>query len=237
MSETETTSNDRPTEVDTYLRHRSRYRDANPYPPVGAPDLVDRYRARVEIVPLALTIADLTEHASCEHGAYCARTDPTGQDDTYEEEHGTTWGERAVREALAPALTALRGVEAALDDVDAVRLDPALIDRLFREAAPEVALNSLAGVLRNQRDAALKQYGLTHAVLNTYLAYRHLPMTHHRVLYVKPSTPWDYAGVALASALYAYAGQSPQRFKEAEACVKRHRDQNAKDLPPSHWNW
>ncbi|WNI19984.1 hypothetical protein [Actinacidiphila sp. ITFR-21] len=233
MSETTGTA-DQPAWVDIYLGHRGSFRQAHPYP-AGDTALAKRHDARLEIVPLAHTIADLTGQDRYDHGAYCARTDPTGQDETYGETHGKHWSGHAVEEELAPVLQALRGVEAALDAVDAVSLDPELIARLFRDAAPEVALKSLATALANERNAALDRHGLTYGLLHVYLAYRHLPISHGRELYVAPSTPWDYAGTALANALSAYASASPSRFEDAANKIFQHRRQHATGLPPEHW--
>ena len=229
-----TNDRDRPAWVDLYLGHRSAYRGTHPQHP-GT--LMDRDRARLEMVSLAHTIADLTEQAPYGGGAFCARTDPTGQDATYEEAHAEKWSGQAVREALAPVLGALRDVESALDDVDSIQLDPDLIDRLRDvETSPEVevTLSSLAVDLVDRRTSALDGHGLSRDVLSYYLAYQHLPVRDHMLLYVMPATPWDYAGVALAEALSAYTSASPQRYETAAARIVWHRNQNA---PTTEWNW
>ena len=124
--------------------------------------------------------------------------------------------------ALVPALGALRDVERALDDC--------LRDV---ETSPEGTLISPAADLVDRRTSVLDGHGLSRDVLSYYLAYQHLPVRGHRVLYVMPATPWDLAGVALAEALGAYAGASPQRYEIAAARIAWHRNQNT---PPTEWN-
>ena len=209
---------------DIYLNHRQTYSNTHQHP--DDPTLT----AHREIVPLAHAIADLTAQDRYDTGAYCAQTDPTGQDENYEDSHGERWSGQAVRDALAPVLGALRDVESALDDVDAVRLDldPDLIDRLHG-AAPEVALNDLATDLVDRRRQALAHHGLTPQVLS-YLACQHLPVPADRVLYVTPFTPWDYAGAHLGDALSAYASASVQRHADATARIVWRRNQATGEL-------
>lgn len=180
--------------------------------------------AKREITALSRTIADLTEKLTYEYGVNCSWTDPTGQDETYEEGHWTTWSAEAARRTVAPVLTALRGIGDVLESVDAVAMDLSAIERLTL-STPDSALDSLRTHVRNDRARVLEKAGFGYA-MSEYLAYGGLPLERgKRVLMVKPETPWDYAGGALTSALNLYSSVSVDRHEKAAVVIMKHRSE------------
>ncbi|MEV2264949.1 hypothetical protein AB0J13_40700 [Streptomyces anulatus] len=234
-------------EIEVYLRHRRDFRAAVERPEAMSMEsgpAAERYGARLEIVALARTVADLVEgDPAHELGTWCAYVDPTGDDPTYEEAHRSLWSASTVRGALTPVVAALRSVEEALDEVDAVDFRPGLLDSLMARHAqlggsPDWVPGRLSGALAEERSAVLERHGLT-PDLWQFLEYRHLPLDNRRrSLYVRPALPWPHAGRGLGDAIHAYAEFGVDRHRAARERVVENRAEYAADLlPPSHWVW